>query len=243
MKKYLNGANNMEKLKCLRCQHEWFPKVATPSVCPKCKSGYWNKPYRIKEPLHPDEKPQEIIEQYIEEQNPDTIEKLDTPKEIPDINVVMLKCMESIMKTLERIENKPTQTIPQPEQTFTREQSNESLLCAREHMFICNGENKSICTICKQQEFWKNAKNLRIALELEDIEQPGETVSEDNFETKAMSCKERTTNAGVPFCVYKYKGELHNNYCGMCWELEQIWGRQAAGYMERRSKKGVNSVQ
>jgi len=33
------------QLKCLRCNHEWFPnKPAPPKHCPKCKSPYWNKP-------------------------------------------------------------------------------------------------------------------------------------------------------------------------------------------------------
>lgn len=32
--------------KCERCGHEWIPvkKNVEPTVCPKCKSPYWNKP-------------------------------------------------------------------------------------------------------------------------------------------------------------------------------------------------------
>jgi DNA-directed RNA polymerase subunit RPC12/RpoP len=32
--------------RCERCSHEWIPRSAEdePSVCPKCKSPYWNKP-------------------------------------------------------------------------------------------------------------------------------------------------------------------------------------------------------
>ena len=32
--------------RCERCSHEWIPKDAQkePSVCPKCKSPYWNRP-------------------------------------------------------------------------------------------------------------------------------------------------------------------------------------------------------
>ena len=34
----------MEKLKCKRCGHQWYPrKPKKPKVCPKCKSPYWNK--------------------------------------------------------------------------------------------------------------------------------------------------------------------------------------------------------
>jgi DNA-directed RNA polymerase subunit RPC12/RpoP len=32
--------------RCERCNHEWIPRGSErePSVCPKCKSPYWNKP-------------------------------------------------------------------------------------------------------------------------------------------------------------------------------------------------------
>lgn len=32
--------------KCERCGHEWIPRVKNrilPTICPKCKSPYWNK--------------------------------------------------------------------------------------------------------------------------------------------------------------------------------------------------------
>jgi DNA-directed RNA polymerase subunit RPC12/RpoP len=34
--------------RCERCSHEWIPRDARqdPSVCPKCKSPYWNRPRR-----------------------------------------------------------------------------------------------------------------------------------------------------------------------------------------------------
>jgi predicted Zn-ribbon and HTH transcriptional regulator len=39
----------IEKLKCNRCKHEWYPRSESiPLECPKCKSPYWNKP-RIRE--------------------------------------------------------------------------------------------------------------------------------------------------------------------------------------------------
>jgi len=32
------------KLRCLRCGHRWVPrKTLDPTVCPQCKSPYWNK--------------------------------------------------------------------------------------------------------------------------------------------------------------------------------------------------------
>ncbi len=32
--------------KCERCNHEWIPNdiKKLPTVCPKCKSPYWDKP-------------------------------------------------------------------------------------------------------------------------------------------------------------------------------------------------------
>ena len=34
--------------RCERCAHEWIPRAVDkePSVCPKCKSPYWDRPRR-----------------------------------------------------------------------------------------------------------------------------------------------------------------------------------------------------
>ena len=37
--------------KCERCGHEWIPRTKieeNPTICPKCKSPYWNKPKKNK---------------------------------------------------------------------------------------------------------------------------------------------------------------------------------------------------
>ena len=36
--------------KCERCYHKWIPYniKKEPTVCPKCKSPYWNKPRKNK---------------------------------------------------------------------------------------------------------------------------------------------------------------------------------------------------
>ena len=31
-------------LTCKRCGYKWIPKVAMPTLCPNCRSPYWNKP-------------------------------------------------------------------------------------------------------------------------------------------------------------------------------------------------------
>lgn len=29
---------------CLRCGHEWLPRIAEPVMCPACKSRHWESP-------------------------------------------------------------------------------------------------------------------------------------------------------------------------------------------------------
>lgn len=36
----------LNKTKCLRCEHEWVPRVSEPRTCPKCKAAYWDVPRR-----------------------------------------------------------------------------------------------------------------------------------------------------------------------------------------------------
>ena len=31
------------KLNCKRCGHSWIPRITEITVCPKCKSPYWNR--------------------------------------------------------------------------------------------------------------------------------------------------------------------------------------------------------
>lgn len=47
MKKEEAGSNvSLIGNRCYRCGHEWLPqnKDFIPTVCPTCKSPYWNKP-------------------------------------------------------------------------------------------------------------------------------------------------------------------------------------------------------
>lgn len=40
----------IECFECDRCHHKWIPRLKIdeePTICPKCKSPYWNKPRRI----------------------------------------------------------------------------------------------------------------------------------------------------------------------------------------------------
>ena len=40
----------LDGFRCLRCGYEWVPRVfkqsELPTICPKCKSPYWNKERR-----------------------------------------------------------------------------------------------------------------------------------------------------------------------------------------------------
>jgi len=29
---------------CKRCEYKWVPRVSNPTICPRCRSAYWNKP-------------------------------------------------------------------------------------------------------------------------------------------------------------------------------------------------------
>ena len=31
------------KLECKRCGHQWTPRKAEVTICPKCNSAYWNR--------------------------------------------------------------------------------------------------------------------------------------------------------------------------------------------------------
>ncbi len=39
------GEVTVTAFKCERCGHVWLPKTERrPTICPKCKSPYWDKP-------------------------------------------------------------------------------------------------------------------------------------------------------------------------------------------------------
>ena len=44
------GRVQIAGFRCERCLHEWVPRVRTqdPTVCPKCKSPYWDRPRQVK---------------------------------------------------------------------------------------------------------------------------------------------------------------------------------------------------
>jgi predicted Zn-ribbon and HTH transcriptional regulator len=46
------GKVTLEGYVCDRCGHKWIPRSKideAPTICPKCKSPYWNKPRKLQE--------------------------------------------------------------------------------------------------------------------------------------------------------------------------------------------------
>ena len=44
------GETTIKAFQCDRCGHSWLPRLKIeqkPTICPKCKSAYWDKPRRI----------------------------------------------------------------------------------------------------------------------------------------------------------------------------------------------------
>lgn len=40
----------MKKHQCKRCEYAWESNLEEPKTCPRCKSYYWNKPYKKAKP-------------------------------------------------------------------------------------------------------------------------------------------------------------------------------------------------
>jgi hypothetical protein len=40
----------IQKIKCLRCEHDWTPRGKDIRICPKCKSPYFDRPRRYPKP-------------------------------------------------------------------------------------------------------------------------------------------------------------------------------------------------
>ena len=38
---------------CLRCQHEWLPRVREPKRCPRCRSTHWATPRTNRQGMRP----------------------------------------------------------------------------------------------------------------------------------------------------------------------------------------------
>ena len=39
---------NIPKLECKRCGHRWWPRKDDVTICPNCKSAYWDKVKKLR---------------------------------------------------------------------------------------------------------------------------------------------------------------------------------------------------
>lgn len=71
--------------RCERCSHEWIPRgdgEQLPSVCPKCKSPYWNRP-RKAAPMMTYEKFRDGIQETLTSHGPLTWTEIRTTAKLP----------------------------------------------------------------------------------------------------------------------------------------------------------------
>jgi predicted Zn-ribbon and HTH transcriptional regulator len=38
----------LKVFQCLKCGHDWASRSERPTICPKCKSAYWDRPKTVK---------------------------------------------------------------------------------------------------------------------------------------------------------------------------------------------------
>ena len=73
--------------RCERCSHEWIPRgnaEQEPSVCPKCKSPYWNRPRRKATPMMTYEEFRDKIQQTLRELGTLTWTEIRTTAKLPE---------------------------------------------------------------------------------------------------------------------------------------------------------------
>lgn len=71
---------------CERCSHEWIPRGSgqEPSVCPKCKSPYWNRPRKKSVSMLTYEDFRDKIQQTIKRSGPLTWTEIRTIAKLPE---------------------------------------------------------------------------------------------------------------------------------------------------------------
>jgi DNA-directed RNA polymerase subunit RPC12/RpoP len=72
--------------RCERCSHEWIPRGTQqePSVCPKCKSPYWNRPRRKPTSMLTYEDFRDKIQQILKKGGPLTWTEIRTAAKLPE---------------------------------------------------------------------------------------------------------------------------------------------------------------
>jgi len=72
--------------RCERCSHEWIPRDTSqePSVCPKCKSPYWNRPRKKPSSMLTYEDFRDKIQQTLKQSSPLTWTEIRTLAKLPE---------------------------------------------------------------------------------------------------------------------------------------------------------------
>jgi DNA-directed RNA polymerase subunit RPC12/RpoP len=72
--------------RCERCSHEWIPRAAEqePSVCPKCKSPYWNRPRKKPTSMLTYEDFRDTVQQTLKQTGPLTWTEIRTRAKLPE---------------------------------------------------------------------------------------------------------------------------------------------------------------
>ena len=71
--------------RCERCIHEWIPRDAEqePSVCPKCKSPYWDRPRKTPTSMLTYEEFRDRIQKTLKQSGPLTWAEIRTSAKLP----------------------------------------------------------------------------------------------------------------------------------------------------------------
>jgi hypothetical protein len=215
---------------CLRCSHQWQAKAEkAPMVCPNRVVRLTGKhavaktllKKRVKEPkpvefLSPKLYAEKINEEIkFERENPIPI--LSTPQHIPQKDIT-----------------------PDNQDEIQK----ECFLCAKDLKFDCQARKdllpvKDICNACLGQAFWGSSDMYRDAYDMEPeivFDNPGATDDVSRLKAIAYGCKFKIKYPNMIICPNKDRGKIVNEACTYCWELEELWGTAAAGYLERRKK-------
>ena len=72
--------------RCERCTHEWIPRdlEQEPSVCPKCKSPYWNRPRKKAASMLTYEEFRDKIRETLKQSGPLTWTEIRTIAKLPE---------------------------------------------------------------------------------------------------------------------------------------------------------------
>jgi len=236
---------------CLRCGHKWPAQAQEPPmVCPKCRSPYW-KTKRKSVVLKGMPEPGYAVIKTKVEKIP--IDELYGKSEIETQKPAGLRYTADRIELLQEeskriIAISTPQHIPQKDITPDNQDEiqKECFLCAKDLNFDCQARIdlvpvKDLCNACFRQEFWGSTDMYKdmydmtpeAEIKYEEAQDPNDL---QRLKKIAYECKFKMKYPNKLICPNKDRGRIVNEACTYCWELEELWGTEAAGYEERRKK-------